>query len=372
MEKGSPSVCYIISDVEKSLQFEALFLALNSRFSFHVIVLSRDDTSMVKFLIQNNIAFKNFPFSTKWEEFLSIILISKQLKIWKVEITHCHLFRAGVVGTISAWIMGIEKRFYTRHYSDLHLVNFPRTVIVDKLINRLSTKVIAISRNVSKLLIEKEGLNPHKIETIYHGYDFSKLDDITDSEIDAMKARYDLGNKLIIGVVARYTEWKGIQFIIEAFNQLLQEYPNSIIVLANAEGDYSTEIKALLSKLDAESYREIVFEENIFCLYKCFDIFIHTPTDSTCEAFGQTYIESLACKIPSIFTLSGVATEFIKHEENALVVDYKNSRLIFEAIKYLLNNQDNSERIALNGHTIVLEKFSLLQMVNQLDKLYQN
>jgi hypothetical protein len=62
------------------------------------------------------------------------------------------------------------------------------------------------------------------------------------------------------------------------------------------------------------------------------------PIDDTIEAFGQTYIEALISGVPSVFTLSGVASEFIENGKNALVVDYKNSEQISVAIDQILTN----------------------------------
>ena len=72
---------------------------------------------------------------------------------------------------------------------------------------------------------------------------------------------------------------------------------------------------------------------------------MHVPIDSMSEAFGQTYIEALASRVPSIFTLSGIACEFAKDRVNCLVVPYKDSdsiQLALESIfsssfKYLRN-----------------------------------
>ena len=165
-------------------------------------------------------------------------------------------------------------------------------------------------------------------------------------------------------------ELKGIQYIIPAFEMLLDKYPGALLVLANATGDYQNEIKKLLKKLPEKNYREIRFENNIFALYKLFDVFIHTPIEKYSEAFGQTYVEALASGIPSVFTLSGIANEFIEDRRNALVVPYKSSTAIYEAILLLLTDTNLASALIANGKNDVAEKFQLQKMISSLEELY--
>ncbi|MCS6821488.1 MAG: glycosyltransferase family 4 protein, partial [Microscillaceae bacterium] len=130
------------------------------------------------------------------------------------------------------------------------------------------------------------------------------------------------------------------------------------------------EIQQLLQQLPTESYVEIPFEADLANLYQLFDIFLHTPINATLEAFGQTYVEALAAGIPSIFTLSGVAPEFIVHEQNALVVEYQSSQAIYEAIEKLLQNELLRKKIVKQGQKDVQNLFPLHTMIQKLEKLY--
>jgi glycosyltransferase involved in cell wall biosynthesis len=172
--------------------------------------------------------------------------------------------------------------------------------------------------------------------------------------------------------VARYSHWKGIQYIIEAFIRLRQDHPNALLILANAKkGDYKDELALQLSALPTDAYCEIVFEHNLFALYHLFDVYVHVPIDPELEAFGQTYVEALAAGIPSVFTLSGVAREFIVHEKNALVVDFQQSVPIYEAIQRILTDPGLQESMIKQGQSDVRIMFSLQEMIRKLEDLYE-
>jgi glycosyltransferase involved in cell wall biosynthesis len=105
-------------------------------------------------------------------------------------------------------------------------------------------------------------------------------------------------------------------------------------------------------------------------LYKSLSIYVHTPINDHCEAFGQTYVEALMSGIPSIFTLSGIAKEFIVHKKNAYVVDYGNSNEIYNAMIYCLENPETVNQIKEMGFIDVVQKFHIEKMIISLKELY--
>ena len=195
-------------------------------------------------------------------------------------------------------------------------------------------------------------------------------------DIELLRNKYNLTGREnhypVIGVISRYTRWKGIQYIIPAYKLVLEQYPDALLILANAEGDYKNEIKQLLKSLPEKNYLEIAFEKELFALYKLFDFFVHVPINNHAEAFGQVYVESLAAGIPSIFTLSGIANEFIFNNKNAIVVNYNNSVEIYKSLLLLLDDMILAEKIKTYGKKRVTDLFDLNLMIQKLEQLYSN
>jgi glycosyltransferase involved in cell wall biosynthesis len=283
---------------------------------------------------------------------------------------HAHMFEAGLIGVTSAWAAGIRKRIYTRHYSTQHHEYAPQGVKYDKLINRFATQIIAISENVRDTLTEMEECPSKKIALIHHGFSLSVFEQIEAARIEYLQKKYDILGRPVVGVISRYLHLKGIQYIIPAFKKLLDEFPDAILLLANARGEYKQHIHDMLRELPIKNYKEIDFESDIAALYKCFDIFLHVPINEKIEAFGQIYVEALAAGIPSVFTLSGVATEFIRDNKNALVVDYKNEEQIYQAMKTLLQDQALRGNLIVQGRKDLDKLFTIGRMIDKLEILY--
>lgn len=365
---------YIVAGIDKAVAFEWLANELpkiNFRLTF--ILLQNEDSVLETFLQKEGIKCFRVNCSSMLQIPQAVAKVFLLLIRYRPVIVHCHLLHANLVGLIAGRLARIPIRIYTRHHSTFHHQYYPRAVLYDRLANAFSTKVIAISENVRQVLIEKEQVKPNKIALIHHGFKLDTYHTISPYRISAVKSRYRVKEDSypVVGVVSRYFHLKGIQYIIPAFGQLLTKYPKAQLLLINAKGNYKKEISVQLDKLPKENYKEIIFEEDMSALYHCMDLYVHVPINPSIEAFGQTYIEALAAGVPSIFTLSGVATEFIRDKENALVVPYQNEEGIYHAMIRLLRDADMRKKLSAQGYQDVKEQFAFHRMIDKLVELYK-
>jgi glycosyltransferase involved in cell wall biosynthesis len=362
---------YIVSDIDKALAFEWVAARLKTNFDLRFILLGIKDSKLAQWLKANEISYYEIPYAQYQSRFAQWLQVLKILWCESPQIVHTHLWSANLLGLTAAWLLRIKKRVFTRHHGMIHYDEMPAGRKWDRLCNFLATDIIAISKNIETILITKDKADVNKIKLIHHGFDFDYFQSVTDARINQLRHKYNLtqNDSPIIGVIARYMRWKGVEYVIEAFHTVLLKHPNAKLVLANAKGDYKDQIQQALKALPVQSFIEIPFEEDLAALYKLFDVYVHVPHDTRSEAFGQTYVEALIMQVPSIFTLSGVASEFIQHQGNAWVVDFKNSKQIAAAINEMTSNADLCERMTLQGK-ISIQPFALELHINALKNLY--
>ena len=365
-------VCYILSFHDRAVQYEWIIeRAIKQGLNLHFIFLNPEQWHIEKFARMKKIPCLFIKYRSKKDIPRAVALIYQYLLKEKITVVHTHLFDANLAGLTAAWLAKVKKRIYTRHHSDFHHRFYPKSVRFDRYCNRMATDIVAISRNVYDLLIEKEKVNPEKIHLVHHGFEMELFSKVPISQVEELQEKYKTKGKFpVVGMISRYEESKGIQHVIPAFKKLLKKYPDALLVLANSHGSYSKQIKKTLEQIPAESYCEIRFEYNLFALYQLFDVFVHVPEYKEYEAFGQVYVEALAAGIPSVFTISGIAPEFIKNNENALVCDYKNSDEIYQAILQILSDDNLRRRLVENGLKAVDTKFSMDKYFSHLKKLY--
>ncbi len=371
------NITYIISNIDKAVAFEWIADEINKdKFNLSFILLNNTtDCHLEKYLKEHKIPVFFVEYHGKKNIFSAFWKVRKLLKTLKTQVVHTHLFDACLIGLFVAKTLGIKKRIHTRHHSSFHHEYFPKAVYYDKFINFLSTHIIAITSNVRGILVDWEKVKPEKVTIIHHGFKLEEFENIknkgNENRIKTLQTKYNpQKNAPVIGVISRYIKLKGLQYIIPAFKKLLETHKNAHLILANAKGDYQNEIKNLLKGIPTENYTEIPFENDIVALYQLFDMHIHTPINAHTEAFGQTYVEALISKIPSIFTLSGIANNFIKHEENALIVPYKDTNAIYEAMIKLLEDKNLRGNLVKNGFEAVKKDFSLEIYIKKLEELY--
>lgn len=286
-------------------------------------------------------------------------------------VVHCHQLEATLLGFTAALLFPGIFRLYTRHYSTLHHNYFRKGILWDRYVNLIADRVVAISSVVSEVLIEWEGVDPKKINLIHHGFDIRYFASIADDRVESFLKRNNLpGDKRLVGVVSRFVEWKGIQYILEAFLALRKSYTDVHLVLLNATGAFGEALSEKFDLLPSGSYTKIVFEEDMAAAYAAMTCFVHVPIDAHCEAFGQVYVEALASGVPSVFTLSGIATEIIEHEFNALVVPFENANSICTSLQRLLDNKEFADNLARNGFRTVNQRFLIDNMSRDLLSLY--
>jgi len=361
--------------VHKALAFEWIATELNKeKIEISFILLNPAPSYLYEFLVKNNIEAYEVEYHGKRNIFKVFRKVRSLIKNIGSDIVHTHLVDANLIGLIAAKMVGVKRRIYSRHNSTYHRNYSKKGIWFDKLNIFLSTEILSISKNVTEVLTKFDGAPSSKIHLIYHGFDLEKFKNPNKSDVVELGQKFnELEKKPIIGVISRYMHWKGLQHIIPAFTLLLEKHPNALLIVAGSgQGDYSAEIKSMLSELPSESYIETGFVENLYALYPLFDVFVHTPIDPYIEAYGQIYIESLASGIPSVFTQSGIGREIIKDRENCLEVDYCDSESIVHAICEILSDQELKEKIIKGGKQTIDERFELNTMIKSLEKLYLN
>lgn len=362
---------YIISDIDKAVYFEETAIALRDKgLEPSFVLINCKNGALECFLDQHKFDFISLEVTSLLKSRMQIIVVKNYLKKTQTTVVHCHLAHANWIGLWAAKWAGVKQRIYTRHSGEPLNINW-KEKLIDKIQNRLATKIIAITQMIDAMLA-KQGVPKHKRQVIHHGFVLERFANPESAEVNRIKTSYNSENAFpIIGVNARWMKWKGIQYIIPAFKLVLKDYPNAKLALfgASSTADYFRQINELLENIPEQNKLIVPFENNVFALYQLFDVYVHVPVNATCEAFGQTYVEALSAGIPSIFTLSGIAHEFIQHEVNALVVNYCKSEEIYQNIKRILADDELKNTLISNGKDSV-KNFAFNQYIAQLIQLY--
>lgn len=365
-------ICHVLSEVDHSYFIEAIEKFTDKdKYELSFVFMNAEVSKLFEKFSARGTQVEQIIYTKRKELLSAIRQLRKIFKKIKPDIVHTHLVDASLAGLIAARLTGIKKRVHTRHHSSECHTYYPHGVYYDKIVNRLSKRIMAITTVVEETLVKLENVDPEKVSLINYGYDFADFE-TNPKNTENLQQKYGLmNNSPVVGVISRFVHWKGVQYTVPAFAKVVEKYPNAKLVLASAHGSYAAEINSLLEKhLKPEQYVLIQFEPDVFNLYKTFDIFVHAPVNRDFEAFGQTYVEPLYLEIPSVFTISGIANDFIRDKENAIVVPYCDSDAIYESVRLLLEDDVLREKIISQGKSDMEARFHASRLIFDLNKFY--
>ncbi|MDY7093751.1 MAG: glycosyltransferase family 4 protein [Acidobacteriota bacterium] len=365
---------FIVSIAFRWFHLEWILQELDrSRFdvSFILVRLNGQEMYMERFVREQGIPHLTLDCYIGFKGIVQTIwAIRRYCRREQVDVVHTHIFLASLVGLMGAFLARVPRRLNTRH----HLISNhgKPTLWLDHLASALATRTIVASQVVHDVLTEKEGVPQRKLVHIPFGIDLDRFRGISDERIEVLRRKYDVeGKGPVVGVLARRTRTKGLQYIIPAFRRLLERHPDAYLLLAYANGPYQEEIEELLAEeLPEDRYLEIKFETDVFAFYQLLDLCVHAPTGLERESFGLVYLEAMASGVPTVFTPCGVGPEIFEHRENTWVVEHENSDQIYEGMVAILESPELHETLVEGGRRTVDERFPLKKMVRSLEAVY--
>jgi glycosyltransferase involved in cell wall biosynthesis len=345
-----------------------------TRFDLSFILLNRAAPPLASLLDSLGIPWIRVPFRRRAHIPRAMLVIWRHCRDVKPHIVHTHFMNACLAGLTAAAVARVPIRIHTRHHAGpvswRH--RHPWQELYDFYNNALSTTIIAPSDVVRTALTKRNCVRPDKVAVLHHGFDLDAFDNVSDDRVRSLRERHGIGDAHpVIGVVSRYEETKGIQYIVPAFERLLATYPNALLLLAPARGTYQAQLAPLIARIPPRNRREIAFEDDVFALYKLFDVFVHAPTGVAMEGFGQVYIEAMAAGVPSVITRAGIADEITRDRENAVIVPHRDADAIYQGLCDVLEDGELRDAIIRNGRRDA-RAFTARAMIDGLEAIYES
>lgn len=230
---------------------------------------------------------------------------------------------------------------------------------------KLMTKVLqaakfitANSRFTQKQLV-KLGIDANKIEVIYPCANISSKSQTSSfsedqsNKIQVIKDKYGLNDKKILLTVGRLVKRKGQDMIIEAVNQLKNQYPDLMYLIV---GDGPERENFQLSIANFQLQDQVIIindvgDDDLPLYYQLADIFIMPSRDieGDAEGFGIVYLEAASFGLAVIAGKSGGTGEAVVDGKTGILVNPENVEEIKSAIVNLLENEPYRKQLGRNG-----------------------
>ena len=230
-------------------------------------------------------------------------------------------------------------------------------------INKYKTKVIYFLNKANTITVPskylQDILNNNSIKSKY-------LPNIIRDNNVYLKKRENL--KPILIVTRTLDEVYNIPLSIMAFKDLKKVVPDAKLKIVG-DGKLKNEILELVKKENIDDIEFIgrVPNSKIGEILNTADIFIN-PSNK--DNMPLSLFEALACGLPVISTNVGGIPDYIIDGINGFLIELNNKEQLMNKILYILNNQDEVQKIIYNGYQ-TFEQLTLNNLKNEYLKLYE-
>lgn len=219
----------------------------------------------------------------------------------------------------------------------------------------LADKIIAVSNLTRNTVIEKYGIHPDKVQTVYNA-----VDPVTDQERLSLKR--GITDK-VVTFLGRITMQKGPEYFVMAAHKVLQKMDNVRFVMAGS-GELMEKMIHWTSRLgisDRFHYTGFLRGDDVTRMFSISDVYV---MPSVSEPFGISPLEAIQSNVPSIISYQSGVAEVLKY---AFKVDFWDVDAMADAIYGLLNYPALSEMFRKHGAREVHE----MKWENSGKKVYQ-
>jgi glycosyltransferase involved in cell wall biosynthesis len=368
VQKKRNKILAVFSDVNYSPQLIAILQKINERDGkFRIVLMGRKDSPIAQQLKMLEWDLAIIPNRGKIGSIVSLVEICFEIIRFKPKVFFASGQFATAIGIPSSKLLLIPNRIFIRHHSNLHhKYGMKFGIVLDKVANYLATQIVAVSEVVRSVLVDIEGVKESKICLIYNGVSLEKFQESNQNKSSSHTQRYDIDRPFNIGVISRLTEWKGVEYVAEAFVKLQNDFTYSRLHIVGAFADSFPRVSEILSPLNSSVYDISSENSNIAGFLSDMDVFVHVPVGPNDEAFGIVYIEALASKTPCIFTCSGILNELENSHKYFAIVDYRDSEGIYLCLKDLIQ-QTNVPKMPVTDSW--LSKFDLDLMASEYSRV---
>ena len=239
-------------------------------------------------------------------------------------------------------------------------------------------RVITVSHAMQEDLV-RHGWPKSKISVVWNGVDPEHYNPrkCKPEEVEAIRSKYGIKpeEKMVL-FLGRLTWVKGVINLVQAMPMILEEYPNTKLVILG-KGEQQSDIVEAAARLGISSKVvcrfEFVPEKERILHYAAADVCVFP---STYEPFGIVSLEAMAMEKPIVVGAQGVVgfreqVAPFGPDQNGVHVNGGNPADIAWGIKEVLCDPIRAKRWGENGRKRVLQYFTWRKVAEQTLQIYE-
>ncbi|MFC4210400.1 glycosyltransferase family 4 protein [Pedobacter lithocola] len=269
------------------------------------------------------------------------------------------------IGTVYSNTAGVlvgafaAKKCNIKHIWHIHeIIEKPAlfSLIIGKVINNYSDKVLVVSEEVKKHW--SKHIDANKILTIHNGLDYSEYSIVQSSIRKELNIQ---PHEILIGMVGRVNAWKGQKYFVELATILTKQFNNVKFLMAGDAYPGYEFLQAELNNIIANSglkhkVLNLGFRNDIPNILNGLDIFV-LPSILP-DPLPTVVLEAMASHKPVIATAHGGALEMVDNMNTGFLIPWNNAEDAAKCFSYLITDAPTRIKMGNNASKRVHELFS--------------
>ncbi len=308
------------------------------------------------------------------KDFIALWKIYRFLKKNKYQVIHTNSSKAGIIGRLAAGYAKAPIVLHTVHgwsFNDrMSPLRKKMYVAMERWSGRYTDSLIVVTKfDIQKGL--QEGIGTSEKYTVIHpGVELKRFEDL---RVDLKEKKKSLGVEPgmdIVCMIGRLSEQKAPDDFVRVAAKVVKKHPQTAFLLIG-EGPLYSKIQSMIKELKLEKNVILTgyYPGNIFEIIPVIDIFMLT---SLWEGLPKVFPMSMAAGKPIVATKIDGALEVIEDGVTGYLVEPRNVDLLAEKVLFLLENKEKAKEMGEQGRKKVAPDYSLQNMVEKTDRLYQS
>lgn len=305
-----------------------------------------------------------FPATSSGRMLLRVPAVANWLRTEKIDLLHCHLPLAGVVGRLAGRLAGVPV-VYTEH--NLQERYHPLTGRANRLTWTQQKAVVAVSgevassiaRTLPKQVPVKIVLNGINVERIAAGATETARKEVRESLALPEDAS-------VVGAVAVFRTQKRFDLWLEAARSILDRDPNTYFLLVG-DGPLRQDLEERTRQLGLEErVRFPGLQHDARPYFAAMDVFL---ISSEFEGLPLALLEAMSARLPVVTTPAGGIPEVIT-DECGVLVTMGDASAMADACLSLFGDPPRRKALGIAARERVEQGFSVARMARELEALY--
>lgn len=348
---------------------------------FEVTAIAAEEDKLKAFAQSEGINYEYIPMHREISLFSDLCCLFRFLILFIKErpaVVHGNTPKASVLSMLAAWITRRPIRIYMCHglrYQTTFGLLRRVLMSMEWISCHCATQVIGVSKGVADMLVSDRLCNSNKIKVIGNGsaggIDIKKFsrDVLVSSKQNIREDLKISAEDFIFCFVGRIVKDKGVNELVEAFDELSKEYDNIHLMLIGPEEGESDPINAVTKEL-VESHCRIYYlgRKNDVRPYIAASNALVLP--SYREGFGQVILEANALEVPCIATDIIGPRDVIEPFVNGELVEARDVGSLYKKMKEWVNSPTFVKDMGKTSRTFVESRFAQDVVRNNYYKEY--